>query len=62
MKKQPAKSSLAMLAADLGVARAQFGFAQTFRNVSVSPNAELSQVSAGGDSICALGHFGDALF
>jgi hypothetical protein len=59
MKKQSGESALVILAAVLGVACAQLGFAQTFKNVPVQSNADISQVSAGGDSVWALDNFGN---
>jgi hypothetical protein len=44
MKKQPGKSALVMLAAILGVAYAQLGFAQTFHNVPGPDLARSRQV------------------
>ncbi|MGA3090011.1 MAG: hypothetical protein ABSD75_15460 [Terriglobales bacterium] len=60
MKKLSGKSALVILAAVLGVACVQFGFAQTFKNV---PDAsDFSQVSAGGQSVWALANSGGLSF
>src|SRR5271163_1950467 len=60
MKKESGKFSLVILAAVLGVACAQFGFAQTFKNVTNSEDALIAQVSAGGSSVWAIDPFGAA--
>jgi hypothetical protein len=62
MSKQPGKTSLVILAAVLGVACAQFGFAQTFHSVSVSlpSNADIVGISAGGNSVWAADTAGNA--
>jgi hypothetical protein len=49
-----------MLAAALGVACTQFGFSQSFHNVSVPNNASVDEISAGGDGVWALDTVGRA--
>jgi hypothetical protein len=60
MSKQPEKTSLVTLAAVLGVACAQFGFAQTFHSVPVQNNAGFVGISAGGNSVWAADAAGNA--